>query len=123
MPAARLVPALPWVETDDAEIARLAFGHLRSRGLTSFAYCGDPNYNWSNWREGHFVEAVRGAGFACAVFPSGAAAADEKGRKTKKKTHIPTLPRTRGGTHRGAPRPPLSTSGPIRSGGPRVVFR
>src|SRR5213080_587931 len=30
--AARLLPALPWFETDDSAIARLAFEHLLERG-------------------------------------------------------------------------------------------
>lgn len=33
--AARILPELPWVETDDREIAELAFGHLAERGFHS----------------------------------------------------------------------------------------
>lgn len=68
--AARLVPALPWVETDDAHIARLAAEHLVERGFKHFAFCGDPRFNWSRWRQEHFVAAVNAAGFEVAVhFP------------------------------------------------------
>ena len=35
--AARLVPTLPWVETDDEEIAQLAAEHLLERGFKRFA--------------------------------------------------------------------------------------
>ena len=60
--AARLVPGLPWVETNDEDIARLAADHLIERGFKRFAYCGDPRFNWSVWREGHFAARLKAAG-------------------------------------------------------------
>lgn len=66
--AARLVPALPWVETDDQEIVRLAVGHLLERGFKHFAFCGDARFNWSLWRERHFVTQLRAAGYSHAVY-------------------------------------------------------
>src|SRR6516225_1458197 len=39
--AARHVPNLLYVETDDAEIARLAADHLLERGFQNFGFCGD----------------------------------------------------------------------------------
>ncbi len=66
--AARLVPTLPWVETNDEEIARLAASHLIERGFKRFAFCGDARFNWSVWREKHFVAQLAAAGHACAVF-------------------------------------------------------
>jgi LacI family transcriptional regulator len=62
--AARLVPELPWVETDDAAIARLAAEHLLERGFRHFAFCGDARFNWSRWREGHFRARIEAAGHA-----------------------------------------------------------
>jgi LacI family transcriptional regulator len=59
--AARLVPELPWVETDDALIAKLAVEHLLERGFKHFAFCGDARFNWSLWRENHFCAQVRTA--------------------------------------------------------------
>lgn len=59
--AARLVPALPWVETDDEQIARLAFEHFVERGFRHFAFCGDARFNWSVWREHHFRAHVAAA--------------------------------------------------------------
>jgi LacI family transcriptional regulator len=56
--AARLVPELPWVETDDLQIAQLAAEHLIERGFKHFAYCGDARFNWSRWREEHFCRHV-----------------------------------------------------------------
>jgi LacI family transcriptional regulator len=60
--AARLVPELPWVETDDAEIARLAAEHLLERGFRHFAFCGVAHFNWSRWREDLFCRHVTAAG-------------------------------------------------------------
>jgi LacI family transcriptional regulator len=57
--AANLVPSLPWVETEDAAIARLAFEHLAERGFKNFAYCGDDRYNWSKWRGDEFVRSTQ----------------------------------------------------------------
>ena len=66
--AARLLPKLPWFETDDAEFARLAAEHLLERGFTNFAFCGDAQFNWSTWREEHFTRLIRAAGRACHCF-------------------------------------------------------
>jgi LacI family transcriptional regulator len=66
--AARYVPDLLYVETDDAEIARLAAEHLLQRGFRHFGYCGDPRFNWSNWREEHFSRLIAAAGFDCRVY-------------------------------------------------------
>lgn len=61
--APRLVPEFPCVETDDAAIARMAFGHLREAGLTSFAWCGDSRFQWSQRRAAAFAEECRSSGF------------------------------------------------------------
>ena len=68
MSAARLIPSLPWFETDDAAIAQLAYEHLKECGFKRFAYCGDPRFNWSNWRSEHFQRTVRADGAPCFVF-------------------------------------------------------
>lgn len=60
--AARTVPNIPWVETDDHEIARLAFQHFHERGFRNYAYCGDSQFNWSTWRRDHFFEVLETAG-------------------------------------------------------------
>jgi LacI family transcriptional regulator len=66
--AARLLPKLPWFETDDAAIARLAAEHLLERGFKHFAYCGDPSFNWSNWRSEQFQQIIQNAGWNCHVY-------------------------------------------------------
>jgi LacI family transcriptional regulator len=60
--AANLIAGTPFVETDDAAIAKSAFEHLRERGFKHFAYCGDDQYNWSKWRGNHFQSLVRQSG-------------------------------------------------------------
>jgi LacI family transcriptional regulator len=66
--AARLIPALPWFETDDGAIAQLAADHLLERGFKYFAYAGDGRFNWSNWRCEHFQNCIRAAGRECHVY-------------------------------------------------------
>lgn len=51
--SARLIPDLPWVETDDNKIAELAFEHLGDR-YQSLAFCGVEGFNWSKWRKDSF---------------------------------------------------------------------
>ncbi len=60
--AARHVPGIPWLETDDRLIAQLAAEHLLERGFKHLAFCGDPGFNWSVWREQRFAECARDAG-------------------------------------------------------------
>jgi LacI family transcriptional regulator len=66
--AARHVPNLLYVETDDAAIARLAADHLLERGFRHFGYCGDPRFNWSNWRAEQFQRRIEEAGFDCHLY-------------------------------------------------------
>jgi LacI family transcriptional regulator len=67
--AARLIPSLPWFETDDGAIAHLGAEHLLERGFQSFGFAGDNRFNWSKWREEHFVNSLRASGHSCSVFP------------------------------------------------------
>lgn len=68
--AARLLPSLPWVETDDREISRMAAEYLMGRGFKHFGYCGDARFNWSNWRGEHFGEFIRNARAECHYYRS-----------------------------------------------------
>jgi LacI family transcriptional regulator len=52
--AARQIKDIPWVETDDNAIAKLAFQHFFERGFRSMAYCSESFFNWSRWREEAF---------------------------------------------------------------------
>ena len=58
--AARQLPAVPWIETDDAAIAKLAVEHFVEKGLGHLAFCGEVAFNWAKWRRDAFVsEAIR----------------------------------------------------------------
>lgn len=62
--AARLLPEIPWVETNDEMIGAMGADHLLQRGFQNLAFCGDPGYNWSVWRESSFRQNVTSAGAA-----------------------------------------------------------
>jgi LacI family transcriptional regulator len=66
--AGRFVPELPCVETDNQEIARLAFEHLYERGFRSFAYCGDDRFAWSIDRGFWFSQFADEVECSCSVF-------------------------------------------------------
>ncbi|WP_116953483.1 XylR family transcriptional regulator [Jiangella endophytica] len=79
--AARLVPELPGVETDDGTIARWAVGHFAERGLRNFAFCGDERFAWSVTRGEWFAGHVRRRGATPHEFrmrPSGMRAAERE---------------------------------------------
>ena len=91
--AARLVSSLPWVETDDAEIAHLAAEHLLERGFKNFGYCGDSRFNWSVWREGFFSEQLQKAGHRCHTFKSDPALTDLDMQSRELSEWLRTLPK------------------------------
>ncbi len=74
--AARLLPSIPWCETDDPAIARLAAGHLLERGFRHFAFCGNDAFQWSRTRQEHFEKNIRAAGFPCFTYQQGKAERD-----------------------------------------------
>jgi LacI family transcriptional regulator len=70
--AARLLPVIPWVETDDEAFTRAAVDHLLQRGFRQFGFCGEPRFNWSKWRREHFERMVAASGGQCHVYESAA---------------------------------------------------
>lgn len=91
--AARLVPTLPWVETNDEQIGRLAADHLLERGFRHFGYCGDPRFNWSTWREQHFRQRVEAARKTLYVFEPAASAADIAAQAADLRRWLQALPK------------------------------
>ena len=65
--AARKLDDIPWVETDDQAIAKLAAEHLEERGFKNFGFCGVRGFNWSMWRQQQFVNQIKSAGGTCNV--------------------------------------------------------
>lgn len=66
--AARHVENIPWVETDDKTIAKLAVSHLTERGFRRLGFLGDSRFNWSLWRQQHFEAAAKDAGCELHLF-------------------------------------------------------
>jgi LacI family transcriptional regulator len=71
--AARLLPRLPYVETDDSRIAGLAAEHFLAEGHAVFAFCGDSRFRWSENRRGHFKAELARLGRAVHEFDVAAA--------------------------------------------------
>jgi LacI family transcriptional regulator len=65
--AARRVPRIPWVETNDIKVADLAFDHLRERGFRHFAYCGPQGFNWAVWRGEQFKKRCHEHRLDCSI--------------------------------------------------------
>jgi LacI family transcriptional regulator len=61
---------LPRVGIDNHTLARLAFDHLRERGLRHFAFCGlrRGEHRHMDWRRDDFVKLVQAAAMTCAVY-------------------------------------------------------
>jgi len=60
--AARFLPGVPWADTDDEAISRLAVEHFLERGFNTIGYCGDPGFAWSNNRCRHVRRFVQASG-------------------------------------------------------------
>lgn len=62
---------IPYVDTDNEAIGRLAAEHLLERGLKNFAFCGYPPTKTNDWltrRLKGFQERLARDGFRCDVF-------------------------------------------------------
>jgi LacI family transcriptional regulator len=70
--AGRLLEGVPYVETDDAAIARLAAAHFLERDFRHFAFLGDDRFRWSDNRRDAFLTAVGSRGRTVSVFDGGA---------------------------------------------------
>lgn len=81
--AARLLPDIPYVETDDVAIATLATEHFLERDFRTFAFLGDARFRWSDNRCRGFCAALGARGFTVDVF-RGAARGQPRGNRSKK---------------------------------------
>jgi LacI family transcriptional regulator len=61
---------LPWVETDDGAISKLAVEHLLERGFRHLAFCGERRFNWSRWRAEHVQKLARESGVSFHIHES-----------------------------------------------------
>ena len=69
--AARLVPGVPYVETDDVAITAAAADHFFERDFRQVAYLGDRRFQWSANRRDAFVAAATAKGMVVDVFRHG----------------------------------------------------
>ncbi len=76
--AARKMPDIPWVETDDRQIAKASIEHFASRGITQVAFCGETDFNWARWRRDGFVDEAERRGMQAHVLDLSGAATGAK---------------------------------------------
>lgn len=69
--AARHLPGIPWVETDDEAIAKVAIDHFVEKGISNLAFCGEVAFNWATWRRDAFVCEAKHRGLQVSVFDVG----------------------------------------------------
>lgn len=69
--AARHLPGIPWVETDDEAIAEVAVDHFCTRGLKDLAFCGEIEFNWARWRGKSFRRVAESRGLSVQSFDVG----------------------------------------------------
>jgi len=84
--AARPLTSVPWVETDDTAIAKMAVEHLAERGFRRLAFVGDGRFNWSRFREQAFAAACEAAGLSCVIAPETWPSTGLKPQKPKSQT-------------------------------------
>ncbi|MGF1735448.1 XylR family transcriptional regulator [Photobacterium satsumensis] len=64
-------PNVPYVATDNHSLVKMAFHHLRDKGLENFAFYGLPNTpskRWAHEREKAFNQIVKDEGYDGAVY-------------------------------------------------------
>lgn len=59
---------IPVVDTDDAAVARVAFGHFRERGFRHLAFAGFKRVDFSERRLEYFRASAAAAGLPCHVY-------------------------------------------------------
>jgi LacI family transcriptional regulator len=63
-------PRFPIIDTDDSQVADLAFQHFAERGFRNLAFCGYPGASWSDTRLIQFEQRARAAGLSFQNFQS-----------------------------------------------------
>jgi LacI family transcriptional regulator len=61
-------PAIPFLDTDAAAVARMAARFFLDAAFDRFAFCGFPGLWFSDERCGAYVEHLRELGFSCQVY-------------------------------------------------------
>ena len=64
-------PDVPYVATDNYEVVKAAYEHLKKKGLERFAFYGfpaDQNHRWAVERERAMVKLCKDDGYDCSVY-------------------------------------------------------
>ncbi|MEG3767855.1 DNA-binding transcriptional regulator [Alteromonas sp. 14N.309.X.WAT.G.H12] len=64
-------PAVPYIATDNYQVVKYAFEHLKSRGLERFAFYGvpyDASHLWARERATIFAHLVNAEGYPCDTY-------------------------------------------------------
>ncbi|MEI6712299.1 MAG: DNA-binding transcriptional regulator [Verrucomicrobiota bacterium] len=64
----RLLPRVPWVKSDDRQIAAMAVDYFWERGYRSYGYCGLRGFRWSEQRGQWFFKLLERKGGRCDMF-------------------------------------------------------
>jgi LacI family transcriptional regulator len=64
-------PDVPYVATDNFEVVKAAYEHLKKKGLERFAFYGfpaDQNHRWAVERERAMVKLCKADGYDCSIY-------------------------------------------------------
>ena len=61
-------PGVPHVDTDNRAVCEMAVSYFRQRGYRRFAYCGNPRFEWSDWRQQFYSELLKAEKLTCHCF-------------------------------------------------------
>ncbi|MDF2646425.1 MAG: DNA-binding transcriptional regulator [Paenibacillus sp.] len=82
--ASRMIPSLPYVETNDQSIAQLAAEHFLERGFKHIGFYGDSRFRWSKLRCTYLETYLAERGYHCHTFEASENLLGEKSWKTEK---------------------------------------
>ncbi|MDQ0917823.1 DNA-binding transcriptional regulator [Paenibacillus sp. V4I5] len=82
--ASRMIPSLPYVETNDQSIAQLAAEHFLERGFKHIGFYGDSRFRWSKLRCTYLEVYLAERGYHCHAFEASENLLGEKSWKTEK---------------------------------------
>jgi LacI family transcriptional regulator len=61
-------PGVPRVDTDNRAVCNLAADYFLQRGYRNFAFCGNPRFAWSRWRQDFFAKRLASERVTFAAF-------------------------------------------------------
>ena len=64
-------PDVPYVATDNLEVVKVAYEHLKKKGIESFAFYGfptDDNHRWAQERESAMIRLCKKDGYHCSIY-------------------------------------------------------